>query len=461
MTTSDTRGGSTKLAERRAPLATVTPRLTMPELVSEPEPIRIGRSRHQVLAVTGSAIAGPAMGLLFGPGLGLVGLGWVPLLAYLWFVLIYALLVFLDEDGPAVRDRFWGVVLWSAGITVMAMLFLVIGYTLLRGQSVFRQLSFRHLGHNFFTTDMGLAGPLAPLSQGGIFHALVGTLEQIGIALAITIPLGTATAVYLNEVGGRYARLIRTIVEAMTALPSVVAGLFIYGSVIVAITHQFNGFAAALSVTVLMLPIMIRSADVVFRLVPGNLREAGLALGAGQWSVVRRVVLPTVRSGLTTAIILGTAHGIGETAPVLLTAGVTNNLNWNPFNGPQVSLPLAALEFIKAPEPNMKARGFATAAFLMFVVLVLFVLARVIGGQRAGEVTPRQLRRLSARSRHDLARIEDNHAVVAAALVDSVAPEPATPVVDISHARALDALDRPDPGPGPSSDPRTDSGEDS
>jgi phosphate transport system permease protein len=418
--------------------ATVTPRVAMPELTSEPERVRIARSRHDVLAVAGAAVAGPAMGLLLGPGLGLVGLGWVPVIAYLWFVLIYGLLVFLEENGPAVRDRLWAVVLRSAGAAVMLVLFLVIGYTFLRGQSVFRHLSFTDLRHNFFTTDMGLTGPLSPLTEGGIFHALVGTLEQIAIALVITVPLGTATAVYLNEVGGRYARLIRTVVEAMTALPSVVAGLFIYGSVIVAFTHQFNGFAAALSITVLMLPIMIRSADVVLRLVPGNLREAGLALGAGQWSVVRRVVLPTVRSGLTTAIILGTAHGIGETAPVLLTAGVTNNLNWNPFNGPQISLPLAALEFVKSPQPDMKARGFATAAFLMLVVLVLFVLARAIGGQRAGEVTPAQLRRLSARSRRDLARIEHHHAAVSGLLARR-ADEPA--VVDISHARALDALD--------------------
>jgi phosphate transport system permease protein len=435
-----TRSGTTS---RQQPLATVTPRTTIPPLTAEPARIRNGRSRHEVLAVVGAFVAAPAMGLLVGPVLGLVGMGWVPLISFVWFVVTYTTLVFLEEDGPSVRDRFWSVLLWSSGALVMAVLFLVIGYTLVRGQEVFRQLDLSQLSNNFFTTDMGLTGPLAPLNEGGIFHALVGTLQQITIALIITVPLGTATAIYLNEVGGRFARLIRTVVEAMTALPSVVAGLFIYGSVIAVVTHEFNGFAAALSITVLMLPIMIRSADVVFRLVPGNLREAGLALGAGQWSVVRRVVLPTVRSGLTTAIILGTAHGIGETAPVLLTAGVTNNLNWNPFDGPQISLPLAALEFIKSPQPDMKARGFATAAFLMFVVLVLFVVARLIGGQRAGEATPRQLRRLNARSVHDLSRIEENHARIAAALRLAAYPGGAN-VFDISHTRALDALEAPD-----------------
>jgi phosphate transport system permease protein len=169
---------------------------------------------------------------------------------------------------------------------------------------------------------------------------------------------------------------------------------------------------------VLMLPIMIRSADVVLRLVPGNLREAGLALGAGQWSVIRRVVLPTVRSGLTTAMILATAHGIGETAPVLLTAGVTNNLNFNPFSGPQTSLPLAALEFVKSPQPDVIARGFATAATLLFLVLILFVIARKVGGLGPGQLTVRQGRQRAARSLRDMDRVEANHDAIASELAD-------------------------------------------
>lgn len=171
---------------------------------------------------------------------------------------------------------------------------------------------------------------------------------------------------------------------------------------------------------------MIRSANVVLRLVPGNLREAGLALGAGQWSVVRRVVLPTVKSGLTTAMILATAHGIGETAPVLLTAGVTNNLNINPFDGPQISLPLAALSS-SSPQPDMKTRGFATAAFLLVLVLVLFVVARFLGGQKAGEVTPRQRRQRANKSLRDLTRIEANHALVAERITELRSVRPTRP----------------------------------
>ncbi|WP_182377527.1 ABC transporter permease subunit [Nocardioides sp. WS12] len=391
---------------------TVLPRELLPPLELEPARVRVGASAHERYSVPGSIAAAVSTALLLGPVLGMVGMGWVPLMSFVFFIVFYSVLISITEDKRAVTDRFWQVMLWSTGALVTGVLAMVIGYVFFRGWGVYRQMDWTDLKHNFIASDMGLTGPLAPITSGGVFHALVGTLEQIGIALAISVPLGIATALFLSEVKGRFARFVRTVVEAMTALPSVVAGLFIYATIILLFTKERNGIAAALALTVLMLPIMIRSADVVLRLVPGNLREAGLALGGGQWAVVRHVVLPTVRSGLTTAIILGTAHGIGETAPVLLTAGATSNTNWNPFSGPQTSLPLQALEFIKAPQPSMVTRGFATAALLLIVVLILFTLARVIGGQRAGELTARQLRRRMARSRRDQSRVESNHQVI-------------------------------------------------
>jgi phosphate transport system permease protein len=393
------------------PRGTVLPLLDREPVTAEPPKVRISRSRDERLAFPGAVFACIGFGLMVGPVLGLIGTGWVPITSFVWFVITYVVLVRLTEDAITVRDRFWNVMIITAGAVLVSALALVIGYVLYRGWKVFSSMGLTNL--HFFTTDMGLTSPLSPITEGGILHAIVGTLEQIGIALIITVPLGLLTALFLNEIGGRYARLVRTVVEAMTALPSVVAGLFIYGSVILLFTKQFNGFAASLAITVLMLPIMIRSADVVLRLVPGNLKEAGLAMGAGQWSVVRRVTLPTVRSGLTTAMILATAHGIGETAPVLLTAGVTNNLNFNPFSGPQTSLPLAALEFVKSPQPDMIARGFATAATLLFLVLILFVIARRAGGQEAGQLTPRQFRQAVARSHRDQHRVEVNHTVIA------------------------------------------------
>jgi phosphate transport system permease protein len=187
-----------------------------------------------------------------------------------------------------------------------------------------------------------------------------------------------------------------------------VAGLFIWATLILAFTHEYSGLAAALAITVLMLPITIRSADVVLRLAPGNLREAGLALGATQWSTVWHVVLPTVRSGLVTAVLLATAHGIGETAPVLLTAGVTNYTNYNPLSGNQTPLPLAAFEDItNLPTEQSIARGFAIAAFLLVLVLVLFALARATAGRNLAQAHGRRGRRLAVKSGRTMRRVHD------------------------------------------------------
>jgi len=336
--------------------------------------------------------------LLFGWFLPLTGIvGWV-VVAFLLFIGFYALLVAIRSDRQDVKDRIMTVLLASAGIILFGALIFVVAYTLIRGREALPHL-------NFFTETMELAGPLDPLSMGGILHAIVGSLIQIGIALSITVPLGITTAVFLNEIGGRFARFVRTIADAMTALPSIVAGLFVYVAVIQLITHQRSGFAAAMAITVMMLPIVIRASDVVLRLVPGNLREASYALGSTRWATVWHVVLPTARSGLVTAIILGTARGIGETSPVLLTSGVTSVLNLNPFSGPMISLPLQVFDFVKSPEPNMIARGFGTAAVLLLLVLALFAVARVIGGRGPGQLTDGQRRRVAAASADDLRRM--------------------------------------------------------
>ena len=309
-------------------------------------------------------------------------------IAYILFVAIYALLVSLDESGPAVRDRIVLVIVHSLAFTLLLTLVFVVVFTIGRGVQALPHL-------NFFTQDMSLAGPLDPLSDGGVLHAIAGTLIQITIALAITIPLGLTTALFLSEVPGPFARLVRTIVEAMTALPSIVAGLFIYATFILVLGLDKSGFAASLAISVMMLPIMIRASDVVIRLVPSTLKEASIGLGAGQWRTVWNVMLPSSRSGLTTAIILATARGIGETSPVLLTAGFTASLNLDPLHGPMISLPLAVFEFVKSPEPTMIARGFGTAAVLMVLVLLLFIIARIIGGQTLA-VRERRRARLEA-----------------------------------------------------------------
>jgi phosphate transport system permease protein len=318
-------------------------------------------------------------------------------LAYLLFLVFYGALVSIRDDGRAVRDRLASAVVHSLAALALIALVFVAGFTFWRAGGALMHL-------NFFISDMQLAGPLDPLTVGGIEHAVVGTLIEIAVALLITIPLGLAGAVYLNEAKGALARFVRTVVEAMTALPSIVAGLFVLASVILGLGFVKSGLAAGLAISVMMLPIIIRAADVVIRLVPGSLREASLAVGASRWRTVWHVVLPTARSGLTTAVLLGAARGLGETSPVLITAGFGAALNLNLFSGPMPSLPLVTFVFSRSPEKTMITRGFGAAAVLLVVVLVLFALARVLGGRVAGELSPRIQRKRAQQSQRDLAR---------------------------------------------------------
>ncbi|MCM2421248.1 phosphate ABC transporter permease PstA [Streptomyces sp. RKAG293] len=390
--------GDSAMSARNSPRTTLPPTPPAAESPREPRRRLALLRATDVYAVLGAAAASLSITALlftrllpFSGGLGFT------LIAYGLFLGLYALLVSFDEDGPAVRDRVAAVLAQSLGLLMLAALAFVVVYTLWEGRKALPHL-------NFYTQDMASAGPLDPLSAGGILHAITGTLEQIGIALVVTVPTGLLCAVFLNEVPGRFARFVRTIVEAMTALPSIVAGLFIYATAILTLGLDRSGLAAALALSVMMLPIIIRAADVVIRLVPGPLREAAYALGTSRWRTVWHVVLPTARSGLTTSVILGTARGIGETSPVLLTAGFTAVTNTDPLSGPQISLPLATFEFIKSPEPTMIARGFGTAAVLMALVLLLFVAARVIGGRGPGRLTRRQEHRRVLASRRDAAR---------------------------------------------------------
>lgn len=294
---------------------------------------------------------------------------------YAVFLALFALLT-AQRNNRQVRDKLIAVIVQSAAMVVLAALGLIMCFTFWRGRQA--------LPHwNFFTQTMASTGPLAPLTDGGILHAALGTLIMIAIATALTVPLGVAAAIFLNEVKGPFARPLRMLVDAMSALPSIVAGLFILAVLIPAVLPHC-GFAASLALSIMMLPIIIRASEVVLRLVPNGLREASLALGTSRWRTVWHVVLPTARSGLATAVILGMARGIGETSPVLLTSGFTAQTNLNPFQSPMVSLPLETFVFVKSSEPGYIARGFGSAAALLILVLVLFLIARLIGGRPVG-----------------------------------------------------------------------------
>lgn len=380
-------------------LATFLPDTTVDAQPPKKRSLRAFRF-EDVLDVLGSATSSFAFTwLLFGWLTPLQSTIGFVVLNFVLFLVMYGLISSIKNRGQEIRDRLVSVLLFSAGIILISALLFVAFYTLSRGQLALGNL-------NFFTQSMEQAGPLDPLYVGGILHAVIGTLIQITIALALTIPLGIGTAVFLNEIGGKFAKFVRTIADAMTALPSIVAGLFVLSAFIRTGVVPRSGFAAALAITVMMLPIVIRASDVVLRLVANNLREAALALGASKWRTVWHIVLPTARSGLVTAVILGTARGIGETSPVLLTSGVSSVTNFNPFEGPMISLPLQVFDFVKSPEPTMIARGFGTAATLLLVVLVLFALARGLGGKAPGNLTKRAQRAVMRRSAEDQTRIE-------------------------------------------------------
>jgi phosphate transport system permease protein len=319
---------------------------------------------------------------------------------YVAFLLLYGGVTALRSGRRAMVDRVVAAGTTTAGIFALAIILDQVGYVFVRGWPAVRHL-------NFFTQTMVLAGPLQPLTIGGVLHALVGSLEQLGLATAFSVPLGITAALFLAEIGGARAQPVRVIVTAMTGLPEIVAGLFIFTMAIVTLGLHQCGFAGSLALTVMMLPIVTRGAEVILRLVPNTLREASYALGGSHARTVWHVVLPTARNGLTTVSILGMARAVGETAPLLFTVGFTNSINANPFSGPQTSLPILIWDFIREyPKGQMTERGFGAGLALMAMVLVLFSAARLLGGKAPGELTRRQRRRV-ARDRAVPARASD------------------------------------------------------
>ncbi|WP_315099307.1 phosphate ABC transporter permease PstA [uncultured Cellulomonas sp.] len=281
------------------------------------------------------------------------------------------------SDGPMVTDRLASAVISGGAAVVGIALVTTVGFTFVRGAGALTHA-------NMFFDDMAGVGPRDELTQGGVLHAILGSLIQIAIAVVLTVPLGIGTAVFMTEVGGGFSRVVRTVVEAMTALPSIVAGLFVYTVLILTLGVPRSGIAAAAALSVMMLPIIARAADVVLRVVPGGLREASLALGSSRWRTVWHVVLPTARAGLATALILGVARGVGETSPVLLTSGAASFVVLDPTAGAMNSLPLFIFSAIRSGEPLYVQRAFAAASILLFLVLALFVLARRIARPRTG-----------------------------------------------------------------------------
>ena len=240
----------------------------------------------------------------------------------------------------------------------------------------------RGLHWGLFTQDMSQATVNDPITNGGMLAAMLGTLIMVGLALIFTLPISILTALYLTEINGKFAGIIRFLVQAMSGVPSIVAGLFILSSIVYPITQSYSGLMGALALSILMIPTVARTAEEVLLLIPSDLREAGLALGATQWRTVAMVVVPAVKSGLVTAIILGVARVVGETAPIILVTGGGDATNFNPVSGPMGSIPFYVWKsFLLGGTEESSQRTWAGLLVLLLWVLLLFMAARIISSR--------------------------------------------------------------------------------
>jgi phosphate transport system permease protein len=303
-------------------------------------------------------------------------------LAYAFvFFLSYALITgafsFISRGAPAAKDAIVKTLVAIGAVFTVLPIASIIFTVLQKG------LPGIHKG--LFTTDMSMATPTDPIIVGGLLHAITGTLTLVLLALIMSVPIGILTALYLTEIQGKFSGPIRFLVQAMSGVPSIVAGLFILSSILYPITKSYSALMGALALTILMIPTVARTSEEVLLLIPNDLREAGTALGGTQWRTVAMIVLPAAKSGLMTAVILGIARIAGETAPILLLTGGGDKVNPNAFNGPVGSLPYYIWKSFNAGSPEALTRAWAGLLVLMILVLILFVAARALSSRKASK----------------------------------------------------------------------------
>jgi phosphate transport system permease protein len=288
-------------------------------------------------------------------------------------------LSFATEGRRQARDRLFTTLVMAAFALAITPLLLIIGLTVKRGAGA---VTGKFLTVSMFRVDPDEAG-------GGIYHAIIGTLEQALLATVIAAPLGILAAVYLVEYGGgrTFARLVSFFVDVMTGVPSIVAGLFVYTAWILVLGFHKSGFAGSLALLILMLPVVIRSTEEMLKLVPDELREASYALGVPKWRTILRIVLPTAMGGIVTGVMLGVARIMGETAPLLLLVGINEKIQYNPFAfgqtaRPQESLPTYIFEQFRDavgnPDSPAAHRAWGAALSLIVIIGLLNGLARFI-----------------------------------------------------------------------------------
>ncbi len=277
--------------------------------------------------------------------------------------------------GRRLKDRVVQIMVYLAFAVAVLPLVSVLWLVVKNGIQRFDLEFITHSMRNIGARDAG----------GGAYHAIIGTLEQVLLASLIAVPIGLLTAVYLVEygAGGRLSRAISFFVDVMTGIPSVVSGLFVLAFWILVLGMEFSGFAGALALSILMMPVVVRSAEEMLRLVPNDLREAAYALGVPKWRTIVKVVLPTAFTGIVTGVMLAVARVAGETAPLLLTVFFTDSINTNPFDGPQMGLPLYVFDQAARPNDTAIDRAWTGALTLILIVMLLNLVARLIAWWRS------------------------------------------------------------------------------
>lgn len=285
------------------------------------------------------------------------------------YIVAQTVMSVLVEGRRAAMDRLVTSLVVACTCAAVVPLVAVLGFTIAKGMAV--------LNGAFLTHTMRGVAEQDP--EGGIYHAIIGTLEQVSLATLMSVPFGLLVAIYLVEYSsGRFGWVVSFFVDVMTGLPSIVAGLFIFAFWVLALGQSFSGFAGSLALAILMLPTVVRSAEEMLKIVPGSLREGSYALGVPKWVTVVRIVLPTALAGIVTGVMLAIARVAGETAPLLLTVFGNSALNFNPFSGAQASLPLFVFGEAGLPNETAINRAWAAALVLILIVLILNVIARVI-----------------------------------------------------------------------------------
>lgn len=262
--------------------------------------------------------------------------------------------------------------------TLVTVAFLIVMIPLVSLLSLVVGEGARRFGPEFLTTDM--VGIFGSMTSGGILHAIIGTLYVSAIASAIAVPLGILTAIYLVEYGrGRLNRAITVMVDVMTGIPSIVAGLFAFTVFLVLFgPGYFSAVVGGIGLALLMLPLVVRNTEEMLRLVPHELREAAYALGVPKWLTIIKIVLRTAIGGITTGVVIALSRIIGETAPLLVTVGITTATNWDAFNGRIATLPVYVYRQY-AQGGAAADRAWAGALALIIIVMLLNLIARLVG----------------------------------------------------------------------------------